>query len=188
MTAKKSPRLKSAGNRTHGLFLALSLAFCAVPSGTTIAGQSLPVPQAPKVAAVFDLLLQQVRWPGGPAGERSLCLLGEDANAIALRQAGGSFSFAVRQLMGGSRDFSDCDALYIAGDSESDHVDLLESLTAQPVLTISSGSRFLDRGGMIGILGPGRAFYINQGAAWGAGLEFGSELYLEAANFALNDA
>jgi hypothetical protein len=114
--------------------------------------------------------------------------LGEDSTIAALSQAGGSSGFVIQLLTPVGADFSACDALYLARDNGNGHQALLQELLQQPVLTIGIGVQFLDQGGMISVLGPGRAFYINQGAVWSAGLGLGSELYREAANFAESDA
>lgn len=181
-------RSQAAAFKGRGFFIA-ALFLLPFATGPVSAGEVPAGAQLAPVAKVFGNLLAQVRWPDArQTGKPRLCLLGEDSTIAALRQVDGSSGFVIQPLTPVGADFSACDALYLARDPAGGHEALLQELRQQPVLTIGSGVQFLDQGGMISILGPGRAFYINQGAAWSAGLNLGSELYSEAANFAESDA
>ena len=201
---RKNISFSAAGRAVRGLcvFGALALMLGTADLGQA-AGKHATRPALQPLAQLYGGLLAQVRWPDGKRdATRRLCLFGQDDTTTALRDAETASGFEILPIAE-RVDLIRCDAVYLADSRDNDtsgavspgaegaNFDrqvLLKHLARQPILTLGPGRDFLDRGGMIGILGAGRAIFINQGAAWGAGLRFSKGLYLKAANFAPNEA
>ena len=138
-----------------------------------------------KAAFVFNFA-RYVEWPadaGGAAGEAfRLCLLGRrDALFAALAaldgKSVGERSLRVRAAAR-EDDLASCHLL-VVGESEAEHFErILQPLAGVPVLTVNGSGRFLDAGGIIGLVTENDRvrFDINLGAARRNGLALSSNL------------
>lgn len=131
-------------------------------------------------AVLLSKVLDFVYWPDSAAGQRRLCVLGEDPFGDELEAA-----FAGRSDMTLERHAGElatvparCDVVYISDSLARDYEALLEAAAERPVLTISDIPRFALNGGMINMALVNRRvrFRINQQELESAGIEVSYKL------------
>jgi len=162
------------------------LVFCLLAPWYSRAGTTGKAATAQAIEAAFLYrFLFYVDWPepalGGPDDTIKVCVLGEDPfgellTPIESKTVDGR-PLALRRFRR-LQEARDCHLLFI-GRSELDRLDeVFADLEGRPVLTVSDGERFVERGGMIGfVVKRGRVrFEINREAADRAGLRLSSHL------------
>ncbi len=140
---------------------------------------------AVKAAFIYNFT-KYTEWPPGGGETLQLCLLGKtDPLLSALMELQDKQSqgrrIVVRRIELEEREagaLSDCRVI-VVGASEEEHLaDVLRNAPKQPALTVSEIDRFIDAGGMIGlVVSDARVqFEINAGAAERAKLKFSAQM------------
>ncbi len=139
--------------RARALLLGMALAGWALPGGAQISEAEL------KGAFIFNFG-KYVEWPaealGASPGELILCLVGpqnELFNVLSEKQ-GKTVQSRVLRVRAARRDenLKTCHLLVI-DESEGEHIEgILRRSAGNPVLTINGSGRFLEAGGIIGLV------------------------------------
>ena len=126
-----------------------------------------------------------VRWPqsvAGSEGEFVIAILGADPFGAALDDIVrgkriGNRPVAVRRVSKLS-ELGACEVLFISASEEARLEAILTELAKAPILTVADMPRFVERGGMIGMVVANRRvqFEVNTQAADNVGLSLGSQL------------
>lgn len=175
-----SPRPVRTQRRARRLGRLALLLLCMAPQ----AASSLDRAEEYSVKAAFLLnFARYVEWgaPHSADEELAICILGADPFGEAMRLVEGK-AIARRRLVvrrpraGGVP--RDCQVLFVASSEQGRVADILFSLGASPVLTVSDADDFVGKGGMIGFVTVGDhiRFDVNQAAAARAGLQISSQL------------
>lgn len=164
----------------------LTCALLVLASPARLASQTARVPEY-RVKAVFLFNFAQfVDWPPEalpePAAPLIIGILGDDPfgaflDATVRGERRGARPFEVRRYRR-VEDIKTCDILFIS-QSETDGLEeILASLKNRPILTVSDGPRFAQRGGMIHFVTERNRIRIkiNLGAAQAANLTISSKL------------
>lgn len=145
-----------------------------------------------KAAFVYNFT-KFVEWPAealGPSGSPlRLCALGnpEDPLLTALPRLEGKpvqgHDIKIR-LLAPRESLKGCHVVVIGEDEGARPQEILKSVAGQPVLSISAGERFIDAGGMIGLVTAGTKvqFEINLEAAQRANLRLSAQFVNLARN------
>jgi hypothetical protein len=136
-------------------------------------------------AAFLYNFVKFVEWPSTPGEQKGpllLCVLGKDPFEGALEEtaAGKRLNgrhLVIRQITEPAAARS-CHVLFIAASESGRIAEILETVAASSVLTVSDIDRFCERGGMITFLMDGQRvrFRISSEAARHAGLKISSML------------
>jgi hypothetical protein len=126
-----------------------------------------------------------VHWPGIAAGAETefvIAVLGADPFGAALDDIVrgkriGNRPVALKRVSKPS-ELGACEVLFISVSEEGRLDDILAELANAPILTVSDMPKFVERGGMIGLVVANRRvqFEVNALAAERAGLALGSQL------------
>jgi hypothetical protein len=175
--------------------LAAFAVLCCLQAGRASASE--PVPLEYRLKAAFLLNFAKfVEWPGSDrtyGKPFSFCVVGSDGFGPALEDTIAGKELAgratnVRRLRTHS-DAKNCNVLFIAASERGRVQEILQSLAAEPVLTVSEIPRFAERGGMINfVLKDNRIhFEINPQRASRVGLRISSHLLQLASVVATQD-
>lgn len=178
--------LLSRGRSPFLLRWILALACGAGPVSSAASAQEPAGDLERQVKAAYLLnFTRYVEWPPGafPTAEApiNLCLLGADEFAEVLQrtvEGRRSAGRPVRVLRPDTPAQADaCHLAYVAGRT-AERDQWMRAIGALPTLTVGEGSRFLDRGGMIGfvIVNETVRFEIDVDAARKAGLQISSRV------------
>ncbi len=157
--------------------LALSLLGLLLALPLTASAQS---EAAVKAAFIYNFT-KYTEWPPEGGDTMQLCLLGKtDPLLSALMELQGKQSQGRRILVHSvERETLNGCRVIVVGISEEDYLaDILRSAQKQPALTVSEIDRFIDAGGMIGLVVDNARvqFEINAGAAERAKLKFSAQM------------
>lgn len=146
---------------------------CAAGSAPT-AAQSSDVNQL-RAAIVFNVL-RFVDFPADKGGTIEFCVASDSGESAALRSFSGRRAGArlvsVRTVRGSS--YAGCDVVYL-GSGDRDQI---ERATARGRLVIGNGRKFIDNGGMVGLVQSGGQvrFQLNLGSASDSQITISSRL------------
>ncbi len=137
---------------------------------------------AVKAAFIYNFT-KYTEWPAQGEDTLQLCLLGKtDPLLSAVMELQGKQSQGRRIVVrsaGREADALNGCRVIVVGTSEEDHLtDILRNAQKQPALTVSEIDRFIDAGGMIGLVVSNARvqFEINARAAELANLKFGAQM------------
>jgi hypothetical protein len=125
-----------------------------------------------------------VHWPksAGPESEFVIAILGADPFGAALDEIVrgkriGNRPVALKRVSKLS-ELGGCEVLFISASEEAGLDDILAQLANAPILTVADMPKFVERGGMIGMVVANRRvqFEVNAMAAERAGIALGSQL------------
>lgn len=167
-----------------GLAAALALAGAVVGVAWAQSDAERPTEREVKAAFLYNFA-RFVEWPASALAERDafvVCVVGDDAFGAVLEEAVRDKSLhgksvVVKRSRTAARAPS-CNVLYIVELEGTNLPDLVRGLAAEPVLTVSDGERFAERGGMIQLRVEQNKvrFDVNAAATERAGLKASSQL------------
>ena len=159
--------------------------FAAVAAGSSSRASALERPEHEVKAAFLYNFGKYVRWPKsepGPDGEFVIAILGVDPFGASLDDIvrGNRIDnkpVSVRRVTT-LNEADGCEVLYVSASEEARVDGILAAAAKAPILTVSDMPRFVERGGMIGLVMANRRmqFEVNAEAAERAGLMLGSQL------------
>ena len=158
---------------------------CTVTPGLSLAQTGNASEYEVKAAFLFHFA-QFVEWPPGVFKDASspvtYCTLGEDPFQGALDQSlngkiVGGRPARIRHLKG-SRDFHECQVLFIGATEKKEVSATLAALKGEPILTVADADHFVNEGGVIGFCLEEKKirFEINLNAATEARLKISAKL------------
>jgi hypothetical protein len=137
---------------------------------------------AVKAAFIYNFT-KYTEWPPAGGNTLQLCLLGRAdplLSAVAALQGKQSQDrrIVVRSVELGTDALNGCRVIVVGASEEGHLADILRDAQKQPALTVSEIDRFIDAGGMIGlVVNDARVqFEINAGAAERAKLKFSAQM------------
>ena len=171
-----------AGNARRRLLAAFVALFAC--AACRLAGAAERPEHEVKAAFLYNFG-KYVRWPKTPARQDNtfvIAILGNDPFGSALDDIVSGNRIEDRRIevkrVSTPKELGPCDVLYIS-ESEAAHLErILAALPKAPILTVSDIPRFVERGGMIGLVMANRRvrFEVNLQATEEAGLDVGSQL------------
>jgi hypothetical protein len=183
LPASPSPLRPSAtASRVAGLVSLAVLGALATPAG--VDGQPAPTAAQVKAAYVYNFA-NFVTWPpssfDGPNGPLHVCVAGDPEMAPNLESTFQNEIIAAHPVRvrrdPPPADRRRCHILYLSGSAAVVQA-TLKSLVSAPVLTVGSGDRFVEAGGMLAFVPEGKRirFDVNLRGATAAGLTLSSQL------------
>jgi YfiR/HmsC-like len=165
-------------------FAVAKLLLCALLASAWAPLATAALPEYEVKAALLLKIAKFVNWPPEAAARPvfSLCVIGADPFGSALDSIRSQKIFGRRievlRLQSSERALNRCHLAFISGTDDKEQRELLESLAASAVLTVSDQPDFARHGGMIGFATRDRkiAFEINSPTYQKVGVEINSQL------------